>query len=296
MPAPLGRILTAMVTPFGPDGALDLDVARRLARHLVDHGSDGLVLAGTTGEGPTVSDRERVALVEAVVDEVGARATVIAGTGTYDTRHSAHLTRDAAAAGADGFLVVTPYYSKPPAEGIFRHFDAIAVAAGGRPVIAYNIPQRVVINMPPELLIRLADIANVVAVKQATTDLDQARAIVEDGRLALYAGNDDLLVAFGAIGGVGGICVASHVAGEEMLEIVKACEAGEIERALALEAELEPLYSALSVTVNPIPVKAAVEMLGFPVGDPRLPLVPATDAERAVVRAALERRGLAVTV
>jgi 4-hydroxy-tetrahydrodipicolinate synthase len=296
MPAPLGRILTAMVTPFGPDGALDLDVARRLARHLVDHGSDGLVLAGTTGEGPTVSDRERVALVEAVVDEVGARATVIAGTGTYDTRHSAHLTRDAAAAGADGFLVVTPYYSKPPAEGVFRHFDAIAVAAGGRPVIAYNIPQRVVINMPPELLIRLADIANVVAVKQATTDLDQARAIVEDGRLALYAGNDDLLVAFGAIGGVGGICVASHVAGEEMLEIVRACEAGEVDRALALEAELEPLYSALSVTVNPIPVKAAVEMLGFPVGDPRLPLVPATDAERAVVRAALERRGLAVTV
>jgi 4-hydroxy-tetrahydrodipicolinate synthase len=227
---------------------------------------------------------------------VGGHATVIAGTGTYDTRHSVHLTRDAAAAGADGFLVVTPYYSKPPAEGIYQHFRAIAVAAGGRPVIAYNIPQRVVINMPPELLLRLAEIENVVAVKQATTDIDQARRIVEDGRLALYAGNDDLLVAFGAIGGAGGICVASHVAGEEMLEIVKACEAGEVDRARALEAELDPLYSALSVTVNPIPVKAAVEMLGFPVGGPRLPLVPATAEEREVVRTALERRGLALTV
>jgi 4-hydroxy-tetrahydrodipicolinate synthase len=285
-----------MVTPFGPDGGLDLDVARQLARHLVNHGSEGLVLAGTTGEGPTVSDGERVSLIEAVVDEVGGRVPVIAGTGTYDTRHSVHLTRDAVSAGADGFLVVTPYYSKPPPEGIYRHFEAIAVAAGGRPIVAYNIPQRVVLNMAPDLLLRLAEIENVVAVKQATTDLEQARRIVEDGRLALYAGNDDLLVAFGAIGGVGGICVASHVAGEEMLEIVKACDAGDHERARQLEAELEPLYTALSVTVNPIPVKAAVEMLGFAVGDPRLPLVPATAAERAVVRTALERRGLAVSV
>jgi 4-hydroxy-tetrahydrodipicolinate synthase len=295
MVAPLGRIITAMVTPFGADGDLDLDVARSLARHLVAHGSDGLVLAGTTGEGPTVTDDERVRLIEAVVDEVGDRASVIATTGTYDTRHSVHLTREARAAGADAFLVVTPYYSKPPAEGIYRHFRAIAEVSGDLPIVVYNIPQRVVINLPPDLLLRLAEIDNVIAVKQATTDLDQAQRIV-DGGLALYAGNDDLLVPFGQIGGCGGICVASHVAGADMLAVVAACDAGDIERARALDAELTPLYDALSVTVNPIPVKAAVELLGFAVGEPRLPLVAATEAERSVVRAALERRGLLAAV
>ncbi len=295
MEAPLGRIITAMVTPFGPDGDLDLDAARALARHLVANGSEGLVLAGTTGEGPTVNDVERVQLIEAVVDEVGDRASVIATTGTYDTRHSVHLTREARAAGADAFLVVTPYYSKPPAEGIYRHFRAIADVAADLPIVVYNIPQRVVINLPPELLLRLAEIDNVIAVKQATTDIDQAQRIV-DGGLALYAGNDDLLVPFGEVGGVGGICVASHVAGNDMLALVAACDAGDMDRARALDAELSPLYDALSVTVNPIPVKAAVELLGFEVGDPRLPLVAATEAERAVVRAALERRGLLAAV
>ncbi len=284
-----------MVTPFGQDGDLDLDVARALARHLVANGSEGLVLAGTTGEGPTVNDVERVQLIEAVVDEVGDRASVIATTGTYDTRHSVHLTREARAAGADAFLVVTPYYSKPPAEGVYRHFRAIADVAADLPIVVYNIPQRVVINLPPELLLRLGEIDNVIAVKQATTDIDQAQRIV-DGGLALYAGNDDLLVSFGEIGGVGGICVASHVAGADMLALVAACDAGDMDRARALDAELSPLYDALSVTVNPIPVKAAVELLGFPVGDPRLPLVAATEAERAVVRAALERRGLLAAV
>lgn len=295
MAAPLGRIVTAMITPFGGDGELDVDVARALARHLVAHGSEGLVLAGTTGEGPTVTDEERIRLVEAVVDEVGDRASVIATTGTYDTRHSAHLTRETRAAGADGFLVVTPYYSKPPAEGIYRHFRAIADEAGDLPIIAYNIPQRVVINMPPELLLRLAEIDNVVGVKQATTDLDQARRIV-DGGLALYAGNDDLLLPFGELGGCGGICVASHVAGGDMLALVTAIDNGDLDRARALDAELLPLYEALSVAVNPIPVKAAVEMLGFAVGDPRLPLVAATESERNVVRTALERRGLLAAV
>ena len=295
MEAPLGRIITAMVTPFGQDGDLDLDVARALARHLVANGSEGLVLAGTTGEGPTVNDVERVQLIEAVVDEVGDRASVIATTGTYDTRHSVHLTREARAAGADAFLVVTPYYSKPPAEGVYRHFRAIADVAADLPIVVYNIPQRVVINLPPELLLRLGEIDNVIAVKQATTDIDQAQRIVEGG-LALYAGNDDLLVPFGEIGGVGGICVASHVAGNDMLALVAACAAGDMDRARALDAELAPLYEALAVTVNPIPVKAAVELLGFEVGEPRLPLVAATDAERAVVRAALERRGLLAAV
>ena len=220
---------------------------------------------------------------------------MIATTGTYDTRHSVHLTRETRAAGADGFLVVTPYYSKPPAEGIYRHFRAIADVAGDLPIIVYNIPQRVVINLPPELLLRLAEIDNVIGVKQATTDLDQARRIV-DGGLALYAGNDDLLLPFGEIGGCGGICVASHVAGGDMLALVAASTRGDLDRARALDAELLPLYEALSVTVNPIPVKAAVEMLGFAVGDPRLPLVAATESERDVVRTALERRGLLAAV
>jgi 4-hydroxy-tetrahydrodipicolinate synthase len=292
MPAPLGRILTAMVTPFAADGALDLDEARAVARYLVRHGSEGLVVHGTTGEAPTLSDAEKLDLVEAVAAEVGGEVPVVAGTGTYDTAHSTHLTREAVRRGADAILAVTPYYNKPPAEGIYRHFTAIAEAAGDRPVILYNIPQRVVLNMEPALLARLAGIDNVVAVKQATTDLDQARAIVEDGRLALYAGNDDLLVPFGEIGGVGGICVASHVAGEDMLELQKAIDAGDLDRARTIEAELAPLLEALSVTTNPIPVKAAMELLGFPVGPPRLPLVPATEAERAEIRGVLERRGL----
>ena len=237
MEAPLGRIITAMVTPFGQDGDLDLDVARALARHLVANGSEGLVLAGTTGEATTVNDVERVQLIEAVVDEVGDRASVIATTGTYDTRHSVHLTREARAAGADAFLVVTPYYSKPPAEGVYRHFRAIADVAADLPIVVYNIPQRVVINLPPELLLRLGEIDNVIAVKQATTDIDQAQRVV-DGGLALYAGNDDLLVPFGEIGGVGGICVASHVAGNDMLALVAACDAGDMDRARAIDAEL----------------------------------------------------------
>jgi 4-hydroxy-tetrahydrodipicolinate synthase len=292
MPAPLGRILTAMVTPFAADGALDLDEARAVARYLVRHGSEGLVVHGTTGEAPTLSDAEKLDLVEAVAAEVGGEVPVVAGTGTYDTAHSTHLTREAVRRGADAILAVTPYYNKPPAEGIYRHFKAIAEAAGDRPVILYNIPQRVVLNMEPALLARLAGIDNVVAVKQATTDIDQARAIVDDGRLALYAGNDDLLVPFGEIGGVGGICVASHVAGEDMLELQKAVDAGDLDRARTIEAELAPLLAALSVTTNPIPVKAAMELLGFAVGAPRLPLVPATEAERAEIRGVLERRGL----
>jgi len=295
MSVSLGRIITAMVTPFRPDGSVDLDVARAVVRHLFDHGSDGVVVAGTTGESPTLSDAEKLELLEVVIDEAGGERTVIAGTGSNDTAHSVHLTRDAVRAGADAVLVVTPYYNKPPAEGIYRHFAAIAEAAGERPVVVYNIPQRVVLNLPPELLLRLGTIDNVVAVKQATTDLEQARAIVEGG-LQLYAGNDDLLLPFAELGGVGGICVASHVAGDDMAEVQRAAENGDLPRARELDAALAPLLEALAVTTNPIPVKAAMELIGFAVGPPRLPLVAATDAERAVVRAALERRCLPASV
>jgi 4-hydroxy-tetrahydrodipicolinate synthase len=281
-----------MVTSFAPDGSLDLDACRTLARHLVEHGSEGLVLAGTTGEGPTLNDAEKLALFEAVVDEVGSDARVIANTGTYDTAHSVHLTRDARRLGVHGFLAVTPYYNKPPSEGLARHFAAIAAAADGLPVIIYNIPQRVILNLEPELIARFArESANVVAVKQATTDLEQARAILDAG-LVLYAGNDDLLAPFLELGGSGGICVASHLIGADMLRMCELAEAGDYDGVRALDRELSPVYDALSITTNPIPLKAALELIGLRVGAPRLPLVEATDEQCAVLRSALEARGL----
>jgi len=281
-----------MATSFAPDGSLDLDACRTLARHLVEHGSEGLVLAGTTGEGPTLNDAEKLALFEAVVDEVGSDARVIANTGTYDTAHSVHLTRDARRLGVHGFLAVTPYYNKPPSEGLARHFAAIAAAADGLPVIIYNIPQRVILNLEPELIARLArESANVVAVKQATTDLEQARAILAAG-LVLYAGNDDLLAPFLELGGTGGICVASHLIGSDMLRMCELAEAGDYDGVRALDRELSPVYDALSITTNPIPLKAALELIGLRAGPPRLPLVEATDEQRAVLRSALEARGL----
>jgi 4-hydroxy-tetrahydrodipicolinate synthase len=289
---PAGRICTAMATPFGADGSLDLDASRALARYLVEHGSEGLVLAGTTGEGPTLTDSEKLALFEAVLDEVGSDARVIANTGTYDTAHSVHLTHEARQIGVHGFLAVTPYYNKPPIEGLARHFAAIATAAGDLPVIVYNIPQRVILNLEPDLLARLArESANVVAVKQATTDLDQARAILDAG-LVLYAGNDDLLAPFLELGGSGGIHVASHLVGADMLQMCELAEAGDFDGVRALDRELAPVFDAMNITVNPIPLKAALELLGLRVGAPRLPLVEATDEQRAALRSALEARGL----
>jgi 4-hydroxy-tetrahydrodipicolinate synthase len=284
----LGELLTAMVTPFAADGSVSHDSARRMARHLVENGSDGVVVCGTTGEGPTVNDREKLDLFETVVAEVGATASVVANTGSYDTHHSVALTRSALASGVDGFLVVTPYYNKPPAAGIIAHYQAIAEAAEGRPVIVYNIPSRVVINLEPALLERLSQIDNVVAVKQATPDLDQAAAIVRHGGLDLYAGNDDLLAPFLRLGGVGGICVASHVVGRQMREMVTAAAAGDLERTDELDRSIAPVLEALSITTNPIPLKAALNLLGHDVGGLRLPLVEADEQQTATIQAALE--------
>jgi 4-hydroxy-tetrahydrodipicolinate synthase len=288
----IGSLLTAMVTPFAADGSLNLDSARRLAHHLVDTGSDGIVVCGTTGEGPTVTDREKLDLFEAVVTEVGASATVIANTGTYDTHHSVALTRSALATGVDGFLVVTPYYSKPPRPGIVAHFQAIAEAADGRPVIVYNIPQRVVVNLEPDVLAELGEIPNVVAVKQATADLDQARRVVEDTGLVLYAGNDDLVMPFLELGGAGGICVASHVAGRQYRHMIDLAQQGDVAGARAIDESLRGLLAALAVTTNPIPVKAALNLLGHDVGGLRLPLVQADAAQTQAVAEALEASGI----
>jgi 4-hydroxy-tetrahydrodipicolinate synthase len=287
----LGDVLTAVVTPFRDDGSVNLDSFRRLCAHLVENGSDGVVVAGTTGESPTLTDEERLDLFAAAVEAVGARATVVAGTGTYSTAHSVHLTAQAHELGVDGFLVVTPYYNKPPVRGIVAHFRAIAEATD-RPIIAYNIPQRVVLNLEPETLGELAEIPNVHAVKQATTDQEQARRIVENTGLVLYAGNDDLLLPFLELGGSGGVFVFTHLVGMRVKELIARYREGDVESAQSIDSELRPLIDALAVTTNPIPVKAALNMLGHDVGGHRLPLVEATEAEKATIREALERVGV----
>jgi len=286
----LGEILTAIVTPFRADGSVDIERFRTVASHLVENGSDGLVVSGTTGESPTLSDDERFALYEAAVDEVGDRATVIAGTGTYSTEHSVRLTARAHELGVHGFLVVTPYYSKPPVRGIVEHFKAIA-AVSDRPIVAYNIPARVVLNLDTDAIARLAEIPTVRAVKQANPDLGQARGIVELG-LALYAGDDDLVFPFLELGGVGGVCVHTHVVGPQVKEMVTRFRAGDVEGARALDGELRPSIDLLRVATNPIAIKCALNLLGHEVGGLRLPLVEATDDEREAVRGCLERLGL----
>jgi 4-hydroxy-tetrahydrodipicolinate synthase len=287
----LGEILTAIATPFSADGSIDVGRFRELARFLVENGSDGLVVAGTTGEAPTLTDEERLVLFAAAVEEVGDRATVIAGTGTYSTAHSVHLTERAHALGVDGFLAVTPYYNKPPARGIVEHFKAIA-AASDRPIVVYNIPSRVVINIEPETLAELAEIPTVTAVKQANPDLAQARRILQETGLALYAGDDDLLLPFLELGGSGGVCVHTHIVGPQVQELVRRFRDGDVDGARALDEELRPAIELLRVVVNPISIKAALNLLGHEVGGLRLPLVDASPDELAQVRSCLERLGL----
>jgi 4-hydroxy-tetrahydrodipicolinate synthase len=287
----LGELLTAIVTPFRQDGSVDYDAFRALASHLVEHGSDGIVVAGTTGESPTLSDDEKLALFETAVDELRGRATVIAGTGTYDTAHSVHLTERAHDLGVDGLLVVAPYYNKPPQRGIVAHFRAIAEASD-RPIVVYNIPARVIVNVEPETIVELAEIPSVRAVKQANDDLEQARRILAETDLDLYAGDDNLLFPFLKLGGTGGICVRSHIAGERMKEMIRLYRAGDAEGAQRIHEELIPVFDLDRVAVNPIPVKTALAMLGHEVGGFRLPLVDPTDSEREAVREALARVGL----
>ena len=287
----LGDVLTAVVTPFDEDGRVDIETFRALCTHLVEQGSDGVVVAGTTGESPTLADDERLDLFAAAVDAVGERATVIAGTGTYSTHHSGELTARAHDLGVAGFLVVTPYYNKPPPRGIVAHFRAIAEESD-KPIVVYNIPQRVILNLEVETLAELAEIPTVRAVKQATTDLEQARRIVEETGLSLYAGNDDLLLPFLEVGGMGGIFVYTHLVGQQVKELVTRFKDGDHERARSLEEELRSVVEALAVATNPIPVKAALKMAGWDVGGLRLPLVEATEEERAAIRAGLERAGV----
>ena len=280
-------IITAMATPFDERGEVDTDAARRLAVHLLEHGSHGLVVAATSGELPTLTDDEEILLLRAVREEVGDDVLLVCGAGTNDTRHSCELTRMVAEAGADASLVVAPYYNKPNRAGLRAHFEAVAEAVPELPLIMYNIPSRVVINMPPDLLAELAEVDNIVGVKQAN---DDELGPIEG--LQVLAGNDNSFARVLEFGGAGGITVASHVVGEQMRQMWDAAEGGDLDRVREIDAELTPIYEGLSVTTNPIPLKAALELLGLASGRMRLPLVPADAEQRAAVKAALEGFGL----
>jgi 4-hydroxy-tetrahydrodipicolinate synthase len=280
----LGGVLTAMVTPFDADGGFDEDTAASLMHHLLENGSDGLVLAGSTGEGATLTDEEKFRLWELGVAEAGG-APVIAGTGTYDTRHSCELTERATEIGVDAVLVVTPYYNKPNRRGCVEHFKAVA-AATDKPVIVYNIPSRCVVDLPNDLLAELAQIENVAAGKQARYE-DVAPV---DG-MELLAGNDDMLAKVLDLGGAGGILVSSHLVGREMRRMID-----EPDARAEIHEQLSDLFKALFVTTNPIPLKAALRLAGHDAGGLRLPLVEASEEETATVREALERHGLLARV
>ena len=284
----LGTILTAMVTPFDAQLAVDYERLAALAEYLLDHGSDGIVVAGTTGESPTLSDAEKTAMFRTVVEAVGERAPVVAGTGSNDTAHSVALTRAAEECGVDAVLVVTPYYNKPPDRGIVAHFRAVA-AATSLPVIVYNSPGRCVVDISPQVLAELAAVENIVAVKQANPDLEETRRVRELCDLAVYAGNDDMLLDVLTMGGAGGICVASHLVGPRLAEMARLVRAGDHEAARAIDESLRELYRTLFITSSPIPVKAALNLLGQEVGGLRLPLLPATPEETAAVAAELRR-------
>jgi 4-hydroxy-tetrahydrodipicolinate synthase len=281
----IGGVITAMVTPFAEDRSVDEAAARSLARHLIENGSHGLVLAGTTGESPTLDDAEKLSLLRAVREEVGPDVLVICGTGSNDTRHSERLSAAAADAGADAVLAVTPYYNKPNFTGIKAHYEAVAKAAG-IPVVLYNIPSRVVVNVSPEELAELGQIENVVGVKQANDD--ELQPI--DG-LRVLAGNDGTFLRTLEMGEPGGILVATQLAGLQMREIYDAAQAGDMERAREIDDGLRPLYEVCGKT-NPIPVKAGLELLGVCSARARLPIVEADDEQRAEVRRALEAQGL----
>ncbi|MDH3226805.1 MAG: 4-hydroxy-tetrahydrodipicolinate synthase [Thermoleophilia bacterium] len=287
----IGSVLTAMVTPFDESGAVDWTTAAELMHHLVDHGSDGLVLSGTTGESPTLTDEEKIALFRLGVSEVGDRASIVAGTGSNDTAHSVHLTEAAHAAGVDAVLAVTPYYNKPPREGLLGHFGAIA--AVGAPVILYNIPGRCVINMGPDLIAEISRIPGVVGIKEANPDRAHMNAVSKIDDLLFYAGNDDTFIDALELGGAGVISVASHLVGPQMVRIWQAAADGDLDTARELDRELHDLYAGLFITANPILVKAALQMLGMlPTSTLRLPLVEATPVQRDILATVLDRQGI----
>jgi len=283
-----GRVLTAMVTPFDKDMAVNYDLARKLARHLAESGSDGLVVAGTTGESPTLSKEEKIELFRVIVEEVGGQAIVLAGTGSYDTAGSVALTQAAEKVGVDGVMLVAPYYNKPSQEGLYQHFKTIAKSTN-LPVLLYNIPGRTGVNMLPATVARLAEIDNIVAIKEAAGSMDQVselRRLLPD-HFAIYSGDDSLTLPMLSLGARGVVSVAAHVVGPRIKEMVNAFMAGNVTLATQIHLQLYPIFKGLFITTNPVPVKAALNMLGQQVGPPRLPLVEATPAEKESVKKVL---------
>ncbi len=282
-----------MVSPFDKNRELNLPMAKKLARHLVDTGSDGLVVCGTTGEAPTLSKAEKLELFRTVVDEVGGRATVVAGTGSYSTAEAVALTQAAEKLGMDGVMLVCPYYNKPSQEGLYQHFKAVAESTN-LPVMVYNIPGRTAVNLLPETCARLAAVKNVVAVKEAGGSTDQAtelRRVLPD-YFHLYSGDDSMTLPLLAVGGKGVVSVAAHLVGKKIQEMINAFTSGNITLAAKLHAGLFPLIKGLFMTTNPVPVKAALAMVGLNAGPPRLPLVEATEQEKEKLRGLLREAQL----
>jgi len=282
-----------MVTPFTAEGEVDYQGASKLALRLVENGSDGLVIAGTTGESPTLSTEEKIRLFSTVVETVGGKATVIAGTGTNDTKKSIELTKEAEKTGVDGIMAVVPYYNKPPQEGLFQHFKAIAETTS-LPVMVYNIPGRTGINITPQTMVRLAQIDNIVALKEAAGDLNQAAEMIKllPKDFLVYSGDDSLTLPIMSVGGAGVISVAAHVVGRRLKTMVDDYVQGRISEAAKTHQELLPLFKVLFITANPIMVKAALQLLGFEVGSLRLPLVEATSEQHEELKSVLQDLGL----
>lgn len=292
--APFGRVLTAMITPFTADGALDLDAAQKVATHLVDHGNDGLVVSGTTGESPTTTGEEDARLLAAVLEAVGDRATVVAGVGTNDTRHSVELAQSARKVGAHGLLLVTPYYSKPPQSGIVEHAEQVARAGEDLPVMLYDIPGRTGVRIEESTYATLRENPLVLAVKDAHGDLERGAWLRRETGIAVYSGDDAMNLGWLATGGCGVVSVVAHVAGDEYARMVEAVDAGDLATARAVNDRLLPVVRAIMThTQGAIAVKAALQLLGvLEHRTVRAPLVPATDDEVALVRAGLVVSGL----
>lgn len=288
-----GRLLTAMVTPFHPDESVNHEAAAQLARFLVDHGSDGIVVSGTTGESPTLTTDEKLALFRTVKEAVGDRASVIAGTGNYCTRESVELTQQAESAGVDGAMLVVPYYNNPPQEGLYQHFRKIAESTA-LPIILYNVPSRSPRNMEAATTIRLAEIANIVAVKEASGKIEQITEIIArtPASFRVYSGDDAYTLPLMSMGGYGIISVAGHLCGSQIKQMIEAFVAGRVAEAAELHGRLMPLFNACFCTTNPIPVKAGVNLLGIPAGGVRLPMIPADEKVIATVRTAMQELGV----
>ncbi|HHY74835.1 MAG TPA: 4-hydroxy-tetrahydrodipicolinate synthase [Bacillus bacterium] len=284
-----GQILTAMVTPFNEQGAVDFNKVDKVVNHLIANGTEGIVVAGTTGESPTLSSDEKVALFKHVVEVVNGRVPVLAGTGSNNTQASIELTKKAEETGVNGIMLVVPYYNKPSQEGLYQHFKAIAEATT-LPVMLYNIPGRSAVNMTPETIIRLSKVENIVCVKEASGNLDAMAQIIEetDDSFSLYSGDDGMCLPVLAIGGVGVVSVAAHVIGNEMQEMVQAFVKGDLKGAAALHRKLLPMIKALFAAPSPAPVKAALQLKGIDSGSLRLPLVPLNEEELEALKKALQ--------